>query len=163
VSRRKRMAVYSIVKVGDPILREQAKPVKGASISLNRLLQNMADTMYEAKGVGLAAPQIGISKRIIVIDVGEGLLEIINPEVLEAKGEETETEGCLSVPGVIGKVARYSVMRVKGRDRNWQVVEITAQGLLARALQHEIDHLDGVLFIDKADNLEETVEDALGE
>ncbi|MEW6662650.1 MAG: peptide deformylase [Bacillota bacterium] len=156
------MAVYSIVKIGDPILREKAKPVKEASPSLNRLLQNMAETMYEAKGVGLAAPQIGVSKRVIVIDVGEGLLEIINPEVVEATGEETDVEGCLSVPGVIGKVARYTYMRVKGRDRNWQAVEITGQGLLARALQHEIDHLEGILFVDKAETLEKTSENVPG-
>jgi peptide deformylase len=154
------MAVYSIIKTGDPTLREKAKPVKKASLALVRILQNMADTMYEAKGVGLAAPQIGVSKRIIVVDVGEGLLEIINPEVVEASGEEAEVEGCLSVPGIVGKVVRHAYLKVKGWDRNWQPIEVAGQGLLARALQHEIDHLDGILFTDKASLLETTSQDA---
>lgn len=157
------MAGCCIVKVGDPILRDKAKPVIAPSPSLIRLLKNMADTMYEENGVGLAAPQIGISKRVIVIDVGEGLMEIINPEVLEATVEETEIEGCLSVPWIIGKVSRHALIHIKGRDRNWNMIEITGRGLLARALQHEMDHLEGILFVDKAEYMENTSVAAPGE
>lgn len=143
------MAVFKIVTLGDPILREKARPVEKITPRIHRLLDNMAETMYAAPGVGLAAPQIGVSKRIIVVDVGEGLIELINPEILVAEGEEIGVEGCLSIPGVQGEVPRAAVVVVKGQDRYGQTKELKAQGLLARALQHEIDHLDGVLFIDK--------------
>lgn len=113
----------------------------------------MADTMYAAKGVGLAAPQIGISKRVIVVDVGEGLWEVINPEIISKKGEECGVEGCLSIPGVTGQVYRAAHVVVTGLDRNGNEIRIEAGGLGARALQHEIDHLDGILFIDKATRL----------
>ncbi|GAW91425.1 peptide deformylase [Calderihabitans maritimus] len=143
------MAVYQIVKVGDPILREKAAKVNKITPAVIRLLENMADTMYEAKGVGLAAPQIGVSKRVIVVDVGNGLIEMINPEIIESSGSEVAVEGCLSIPGVHGEVERAARVKVRGLNRKGKEIEIEGEGLLARALQHEIDHLNGVLFIDK--------------
>ncbi|MDN5348361.1 MAG: peptide deformylase [Clostridia bacterium] len=143
------MAIYRILRIGDPLLRAKAEPVKKITPAILKLLRNMADTMYDASGVGLAAPQIGILKRVIVIDVGEGLLELINPEILESEGIEIGVEGCLSVPGVQGEVPRAAKVKVRGLDREGKVKECAAEGLLARALQHEIDHLDGILFIDK--------------
>ncbi|HWJ03431.1 MAG TPA: peptide deformylase [Verrucomicrobiae bacterium] len=144
------MAVYKIVEIGDEVLREKAKLVPSVTPNVLKLLDNMADTMYDADGVGLAAPQIGISKRVIVVDVGEGLIELINPEVVECEGEETDAEGCLSIPGVQGDVTRSASVVVKGLDRNGLEVKVEGKGLLARALQHEIDHLEGILFVDKA-------------
>ncbi len=144
------MAVFKIVLYGDEILREKARPVTKITPNILKLLDNMRDTMYNARGVGLAAPQIGVSKRVIVVDTGEGLIELINPEIVEARGKETDTEGCLSLPNVVGEVPRAAEIRVKGLDRRGQPVEHCARGFLARALQHEIDHLDGILFIDRA-------------
>ncbi|HBT20057.1 MAG TPA: peptide deformylase [Peptococcaceae bacterium] len=144
------MAVYSIVKIGDPVLRERAQEVKEVNDTIKKLLKNMADTMYDAKGVGLAAPQIGVSKRVIVVDVGEGLVELVNPEIIELSDEtEIDIEGCLSIPGVQGEVERAKRIRVKGLDGDGNNVIINAEDFFARALQHEIDHLDGVLFVDK--------------
>ncbi|RKO67294.1 peptide deformylase [Desulfofundulus salinus] len=144
------MAVFKIVLYGDEVLREKARPVAKITPNIHKLLDNMRDTMYHARGVGLAAPQIGVSKRVIVVDTGEGLIELINPEIVEARGEETDTEGCLSLPNVVGEVTRATEVRVKGLDRHGNPVEHHARGFLARALQHEIDHLDGILFIDRA-------------
>ncbi|WP_031516168.1 peptide deformylase [Desulfofalx alkaliphila] len=147
------MAVYEVVREGDSILREKAKEVKKINANIHKLLDNMRDTMYAAKGVGLAAPQIGISKRVIVVDVGDGLIELINPEIIEARGVETETEGCLSLPGVLGEVPRAANITIKGLNRDGKEVSFKAKGYLARAFQHEVDHLDGILFIDKAQNV----------
>ena len=147
------MAVYKIVVNGDEILREKAKKVGKLGRNIDKLLDNMRDTLYAYKGVGLAAPQIGVSKRVIVVDVGQGLVELINPELVERDGEETDNEGCLSVPGMVGEVTRSARVRVTGMDRGGQKIELSADGLFARALQHEIDHLDGILFLDKAENL----------
>jgi peptide deformylase len=148
------MAVYQIVKKGDPILREKAKEVKEINDSILRLLDNMKETMYAANGVGLAAPQIGVSKRVIVVDIGdEELFELINPQIVFSEGLETDTEGCLSVPGIVGEVARAKKIKIKGLNRQGKTVEIEAEDLLARAFQHEMDHLEGILFIDKAQNL----------
>lgn len=145
------MAVYQIVEVGADVLRERAKEIKEITPNITKLLDNMLDTMYASgNGVGLAAPQIGVSKRAIVIDVGEGPLEFINPEILESQGEETDYEGCLSIPGINGEVTRAAIVKVQGLDRNGKLQQIEAQGLLARVFQHEIDHLDGILFIDRA-------------
>ncbi|HHW41489.1 MAG TPA: peptide deformylase [Syntrophomonadaceae bacterium] len=144
------MAVYRIVELGDQVLREKARPVPVINKNILKLLDNLADTMYAAKGVGLAAPQIGISKRVIVVDAGDGLLELVNPEIIGSRGEDIAVEGCLSIPGVAGEVKRAEQVEVKGLDRAGKVVKVRANGLLARALQHEIDHLDGILFIDKA-------------
>lgn len=147
------MAVYKIVEIGDEVLREKAKPVKEITPSILKLLDNMADSMYAAKGVGLAAPQIGVSKRVIVIDVGEGLVELINPEILEASGQVVDTEGCLSVPGMIGEVARADRLVVRGLNRKGEQVVYRVKGFMARAFQHEIDHLEGIVFVDRASNL----------
>ncbi|MGB9792631.1 MAG: peptide deformylase [Thermacetogeniaceae bacterium] len=144
------MAVYKIVELGDQVLREKAVPVPEINRNILKLLDNLVDTMYAAKGVGLAAPQIGVSKRVIVVDAGEGLVELINPEIISSRGEEVAIEGCLSIPGVAGEVKRAQEVEVKGLDRTGKVVRVQAKGLFARALQHEIDHLDGILFIDKA-------------
>jgi len=155
------MAIRIIVKHPDEILREKAKPVKAVTPSIQKLLTDMAETMYDAPGVGLAAPQIGISKRVIVIDVGDehGLIEMVNPEILESSGEQFGPEGCLSIPGLQGDVRRKNKVKVKGLDRNGNEYTIEAEGFLARAFQHEIDHLNGVLFIDIADRVYEPSKD----
>jgi len=145
------LAVYHIVLYGeDEVLREKAKPVTKIGPSVQKLLDDLRDTMYGNKGVGLAAPQIGVLKRVIVVDAGEGLIELINPEILAASGKETDLEGCLSIPGVLGEVERAAGVVVGGLDREGREVKIEANGFCARALQHEIDHLDGILFIDRA-------------
>lgn len=143
------MAVYQILEIGDPLLREKAKEVTKFNASIEKLLGNMADTMYDAEGVGLAAPQIGVLKRVVVIDVGEGLLELINPSIIEMEGEEIAQEGCLSIPGRQGNVKRAEKVKVRYQDRTGQEKVIEGEGLLARALQHELDHLEGILFVDK--------------
>ena len=147
------MAVYEIVKNGDPVLRAQAKPVPKITSNIHKLLDNMADTMYASRGVGLAAPQIGVSKQVIVLDIGEGLIEVINPEIIENSGIETGIEGCLSIPGLIGEVPRAVKITVKGLKRDGQEVTYEVTGLVSRVFQHEIDHLKGMLFIDKAQNI----------
>jgi peptide deformylase len=143
------MAIRNIRKYGDDILRKKAKNVRVFNNSLSELLADMAETMKAANGVGLAAPQVGILKRAVVIDVGEGLIELVNPRIVHQEGEAVEVEGCLSIPGVLGEVARPQKVKVKAVDREGNPIEIEGEGLLARALCHEIDHLDGVLFIDK--------------
>lgn len=148
------MAVYKIVEIGDEVLREKARPVKEVTPNIHKLLDNMADTMYAAKGVGLAAPQIGVSKRVVVVDIGEGLIELVNPEILEASGATVmDAEGCLSVPNMIGEVARADILVVKALNRKGEEVVYRVKGFLARAFQHEIDHLEGIIFVDKASNL----------
>ncbi|HHY60242.1 MAG TPA: peptide deformylase [Clostridia bacterium] len=143
------MAVYRILELGDPTLREKSKAVTKFNTSLAKLLTNLADTMYDADGVGLAAPQIGVLKRVVVVDVGDGLLELVNPEIVEQEGEEIAVEGCLSIPGRQGNVKRASRVKVRYQDRYGNEQWVEGEGLLARALQHEIDHLDGILYIDK--------------
>ncbi|HHV93289.1 MAG TPA: peptide deformylase [Firmicutes bacterium] len=144
------MAVLEIVKEGHPVLRKKAEPVTQVTKRIRKLVKDMLDTMYEANGVGLAAPQVGISQRIIVVDVGDGPVVLINPEITEAYGKEIDSEGCLSIPGKWGYVERAQEVVVNGWNESGRSVRIRADGLFARALQHEIDHLDGVLFIDKA-------------
>lgn len=144
------MAVYQVVTLPDPLLRQKAQTVEKINPGVIRVLDNMRDTLYAADGVGLAAPQIGISKRIIVLDPGDQYLEVINPEIVCQEGEVMGREGCLSVPGVVGWVNRAQRVRVKGMDRNGEALDIEAQDMLARVFQHEIDHLDGILFPDKA-------------
>lgn len=144
------MAVYEILRLGNGILRQKANTVPKITPSIHKLLDNLADTMYAAHGVGLAAPQIGVPKRVIVLDVGEGLLELVNPTILEAEGSELGIEGCLSIPGLEGEVPRAARVVVEGWDRTGAIRRVSGEGLLARALQHEIDHLDGILFIDRA-------------
>ena len=144
------MAIRKIVEMGsDEILRKHSRKVAKFDHRLGVLLDDMADTMYEADGVGLAAPQVGILKRAVVIDVGEGIIELVNPEILWSEGEEVGPEGCLSVPGRRGTVARPTKVRVHAQDRKGNPIEVEGEGLLARCLCHELDHLDGVLYVDK--------------
>ncbi|HHW56480.1 MAG TPA: peptide deformylase [Clostridia bacterium] len=143
------MAIRYIRKIGDEVLRKKAKPVTEINSHIITILEDMAQTMYLNEGVGLAANQIGVLRRLIVIDVGEGLLEFINPEIVYGEGEQIGPEGCLSIPGVFGEVKRPQKVKVKYLDREGKEREIEGEDLLARALCHEIDHLNGVLFIDK--------------
>lgn len=149
------MAVLTIRQGNDPILRQVARPIRKIGPQTRQLLRDMAETMYDARGVGLAAPQVGISRRIIIVDAGEGLLELLNPQIVSREGNATDSEGCLSLPGLVGDVERSARVRVTGLDRNGHQVWIDGEGLLARVLQHEIDHLDGILFIDRARNIRE--------
>lgn len=143
------MALRKIREDGDEVLRKVSKEVTEINERTLTLIEDMIDTMYEADGVGLAAPQIGILKRIVVIDVGEGPIVMMNPTVVEAKGEQEEIEGCLSVPGVSGKVKRPLEVKVTYTDEKGQGQTLVGRDLLAIACCHEIDHLDGVLYIDK--------------
>ncbi len=144
------MAIRNIVKLGeDEVLRKRCRRVDKFDKRLWTLMDDMADTMYETDGVGLAAPQVGILKRVVVIDVGEGLIELVNPEILEAEGEQMCIEGCLSVPGRRGKVLRPAKVRVHGQDRHGKHIEFEGEGFLANAVCHELDHLDGVIYVDK--------------
>ncbi|AJY76457.1 peptide deformylase [Paenibacillus beijingensis] len=146
------MAIRLIVKDPDPVLREVAKEVTKFNSNLHKLLKDMAETMYDAEGVGLAAPQVGILKRVIVVDVGDehGLIEMVNPEIVESEGEQIGPEGCLSIPNLNGDVRRAQRIVVKGQDRNGETFTVEATDFLARAFQHEVDHLNGVLFTDIA-------------
>lgn len=143
------MAIRTIRQLGDDVLRKKCRFVDEINDRVLTLLDDMADTLYDSNGVGLAAPQVGVLKRIAVIDIGDGLIELINPEIIEYSGEQTDNEGCLSYPGKYGKVTRPNVVTVKATDRNGENFEITGEGLLARAFCHEIDHLDGIVFVDK--------------
>lgn len=144
------MAVYKVATVPNEVLRTKAKEVTRINDGVLRLLENMKDTMYEFDGIGLAAPQIGVLKRVIVVDAGDNYMELINPEIIYKEGEQTGSEGCLSIPGVYGKVTRAKKVVVKALNRHNEEIEIKAEDLLAKVLQHEIDHLDGILFTDKA-------------
>ncbi len=135
--------------IGDPVLRQRAKPVPKVTKRIARLLKDMEDTMYAAEGAGLAAPQVGISERLIVVDVGEGAIQFVNPVIVSAAGRQVDSEGCLSVPGYSGYVERAEQVVVAGLDGKGKQRRIEASGWAARALQHEIDHLDGILFTDK--------------
>ena len=148
------MATLEIRRAGDPVLKKQCQAVEKDTGKIKKLLDDMAETMNAADGVGLAAPQVGVELRIVVIDVGEGLIELINPVLLEKEGCQKGLEGCLSVPGVFGQVERYEKVVVEGLNRSGRKIRVTGSGLLARALQHEMDHLDGVLFVEKADSLQ---------
>ena len=145
------MALRNIRNLGDDILRKKCRTVDKIDDKIITLLDDMADTMYEANGVGLAAPQVSILKRVVVIDVGDGLLELVNPEIIETSGEQLDAEGCLSVAGETGDVKRPYVVKVRAQDRHGNTFEIEGEELLARAFCHEIDHLDGVLFVDKVE------------
>lgn len=140
------MAIRTIREQGDEVLTKKSKPVKEMTPKIRELIEDMLDTMYEAMGVGLAAPQVGILKRIVTIDVGEGPIVLINPEILETKGEQTGEEGCLSVPGMSGQVTRPNYVKVKALDVNMNEVEYEGEELLARAFCHEIDHLEGKMY-----------------
>ena len=146
--------VRKILKLGDETLRKTSKPMQKFDLRLWLLLRDMTETMRKAEGVGLAAPQVGILRRVVVIDVGDdhGLIEQINPEIIAAEGEQAGSEGCLSVPGRRGYVVRPSKVTVRAQDRKGKPFEITGEDLLARALCHEIDHLDGIIYVDKMDH-----------
>ena len=145
------MAILPIVEVPDPRLRLVSKPVEAVDDSVRQLVTDMIETMYDADGVGLAAPQVGVLKRVVVIDVGEGPFVMINPRVLETSGEQTGTEGCLSVPGKCGIVTRPEYAKVLAYNEDMEPVEIEGTELKARAMLHEIDHLDGKLYVEKVE------------
>lgn len=140
------MAIRTIREQGDEVLTKKSRPVKEMTPKIRELIEDMLDTMYEAMGVGLAAPQVGILKRIVTIDVGEGPIVLINPEIVETKGEQTGEEGCLSVPGMSGLVTRPNYVKVKALDVDMNEVEYEGEELLARAFCHEIDHLEGKMY-----------------
>lgn len=144
------MAKRTIRLSTDDVLRKRCKTVTKITPNIHMLLDDMADTMYAANGVGLAAPQVGILKRIVVIDIGEGLVELINPEIIETSGSQVGNEGCLSFPGYSAPVERPNYVKVKALDRNGDEIIVEGKELMARALCHETDHLDGVLYVDKA-------------
>ena len=144
--------IYPIVKFPDPILQQPAEPVTVFDAELRKLVDDMFTSMYDAQGIGLAAPQIGVSKRLTVIDLSfqkkqEDKIVLINPEVIEIKGKQVEEEGCLSLPEIRDRVVRAAEVRVRAQDADGKTIEVEGTELLARAIQHEIDHLDGILFI----------------
>jgi len=152
------MAIRNIREIGDEILAKQCKPVKEVTARTRELIEDMLDTLYEANGVGLAAPQVGILKRIVVIDVtGEDPYVLINPRIVESSGEQTGMEGCLSVPGKQGQVTRPNYVKAVALDINMKEFELEGTELLARAICHELDHLDGHLYVEKVEGSIEDV------
>jgi peptide deformylase len=153
------MSLLRILTYPDPRLRKRSAPVEKIDKEIERLLDDMIETMYKAPGVGLAAPQVGVNLRVIVIDVSvrqegtPGLIQLINPEIISSEGNQVEEEGCLSIPGFSSEVRRKATVRVRGLDRGGKPIEIEGSGLLARAFQHEIDHIDGILYIDRLSRL----------
>ena len=143
------MALRKVVEIGDPILNKKCRPIEKFDDKLATLIDDMFETMYAANGVGLAGTQVGMLKRVVVIDVGDGPMELVNPEIVMTQGEQRVSEGCLSVPGKYGVCSRPAKVQVKAQDRNgkWQV--FTGEDLKARCFCHEIDHLDGILFTSK--------------
>ena len=146
------MAIRVIREIGDDILEKQCKAVPKMTLRTKILIGDMLETMYESNGVGLAAPQVGVLKRIVVIDIGDGPLVLVNPEILMTSGEQTGEEGCLSVPGMSGQVTRPNYVKVKALDMDMKEQEYEGEGLLARAFCHEIDHLSGHLYVDKVED-----------
>ncbi len=145
------MAIRMIRKGNDEILKEKASQVKEITPNIINILEDMAETMYSKEGIGLAANQIGVPKRLVVIDIQDGnLLELINPEIIDQEGKEVEIEGCLSFPGILGEVPRATRVVVEAFNREGEKIKLEANGLLARVLQHEIDHLEGNLLVDRA-------------
>ena len=149
------MALRPIRILGDDVLRKKAKKVEKINTFIKNLLDDMADTMYKNKGVGLAGNQVGILKRVIVVDDGDGLLQLINPVILEKEGTQIDEEGCLSLPDIYGDVERADKIKVKAQNKQGKYIEFEAEGYLARIIQHEVDHLEGKLFSDTATNLHE--------
>lgn len=143
------MAIRNIVKEGDPVLRKISRSVLNFDEKLAVLIDDMIETMDAADGCGLAAPQVGILRRVCVVDVGEGPIELVNPAIISEEGEQRESEGCLSIPGQSGITKRPMKVTVKAQDRNGKSFEVSGEGLLARAFCHEIDHLNGILYKDK--------------
>jgi peptide deformylase len=156
------MPARQILFADAPVLRQKARRVRKFDAALRELVADMFETMHAASGVGLAAPQVGVSLRLFVVEIpadeeaGTPARQYVlcNPEIVKAVGEETEEEGCLSLPGYVGEVTRAAVVTVKGFDDNGKAVRVRGEGLLARALQHELDHLDGILFIDRLESLD---------
>lgn len=148
------MAIRNIVKVGDPILAKTSRKVEKFDDRLAQLLDDMRETMYQANGVGLAAVQVGILRRAIVIDCGDGYIELVNPEIISSEGEQFEEEGCLSLPGQVGVTCRPMTVKVKAQDRNGKWCIYKGEALKARCFCHEIDHLDGILFTQRVFNKE---------
>ncbi|MBQ8572190.1 MAG: peptide deformylase [Ruminococcus sp.] len=140
------MAIRNIVKEGDEVLAKKARPVTEFNERLHTLLDDMADTMYESGGVGLAGNQVGTLRRVVVIDIGEGLIELVNPEIIKAEGEQESVEGCLSCPGEYGITRRPQYVVVKAQDRFGEEFTIEGEDLLAKAFCHEIDHLEGIIY-----------------
>ncbi|MCR5162322.1 MAG: peptide deformylase [Lachnospiraceae bacterium] len=163
------MALREIRTLGDPILEKSCREVTEMTPRLEELIQDMLDTMYDAEGVGLAAPQVGVRRRIVVIDVGEGPIILINPVITESDGEQTGAEGCLSVPGQAGTVTRPNHVIVKALNEKMEEIEVEGTELLARALCHELDHLDGIMYVTKVEGelydtaSEEETEEEAGE
>ncbi len=151
------MVIRRILTAEEPILRERAKKVTSFDPSLARLLDDMLETMRDAPGVGLAANQIGVPLQVAVIELEEKVTELVNPELVKGSGEIVDWEGCLSIPGFVAEVARHAKVTVKARDRHGKEFRVKGEELFARALQHEIDHLNGVLYIDYLESLEELV------
>lgn len=146
------MAIRQVRTLGEDVLRAQAKEVTEVTPRVKELIQDMFDTMYDSNGVGLAAPQVGIRKRIVVVDVtGEDPIALINPKIIESDGEQTGYEGCLSVPGKSGVVTRANHVVVEAYNQDMEKITVEGEELMARALQHEIDHLDGIMYVDKVE------------
>ena len=155
------MALRNILTEEDPTLRKVSRPVTKFDDRLHELLDDMAETLEDARGVGLAAPQVGILRRVVVVDVGEEILELINPEIISQSGEQTGMEGCLSVPGKYGIVTRPNVVKVRAQDRFGEWYEAEGEELIARAFCHELEHLDGHLYVDKVERF--LTQEELGE
>ena len=150
------MAIRNILKNEDPTLRKLCRPVTEFNERLWQLLDDMAETMHEAEGVGLAGPQVGILRRVIVMDVGDGVIEAVNPEIVSESGKQEGPEGCLSFPGLWGTVCRPNIVKMKAQDRHGKWYYLTGEELLARCMCHEIDHLNGIVFLDRVKNGVET-------
>ena len=144
------MAILNIIKEGDPVLRKKCRPVEEITPRILQLLDDMHDTLEKAQGVGLAAPQVGVMRRIVIVEIEDMKYEMVNPEIIETKGKQEEIEACLSVPEKFGLVKRPQWVKVRATDRNGKVYEVSGNGLMARCFCHELDHLDGTLYIDKA-------------
>ena len=151
------MVIRRILTVEEPILRQRAKKVTHFDASLHRLLDDMLETMRDAPGIGLAANQVGVPLQVAVIELEDRITELVNPEIVKASGEVVDWEGCLSIPGFVAEVARAAKVTVKARDRHGKALRVKGEDLFARALQHEIDHLNGKLYIDYLESLEELV------
>lgn len=151
------MVIRQILTAEAPILRERAKKVTRFDASLHRLLDDMLETMRDAPGIGLAANQVGVPLQVAVIELEEKITELVNPQIVKASGEVVDWEGCLSIPGFVAEVKRHEKVTVKAKDRHGKEFRVKGQELFARALQHEIDHLNGVLYIDYLESLEELV------
>ena len=147
------MALRNIVTVGDSVLSKKCRPVTQFDKRLSTLIEDMMDTLEDSNGVGLAAPQVGILRRVVVVDIGDEIVELVNPEIIETSGEQTGLEGCLSVPGKYGIVTRPNVVKVRAQDRYGDWYEMEGEGLIARCFCHELAHLDGHLYTEVAERM----------